>query len=58
MFLFFREKHCPLCGVKGVKNGSYYRCVNCESIFSNFGILKGPFDEVVNPGRLEIFEDN
>ncbi len=58
MFLFFKEKHCPLCGVKGVKKGSYYKCMNCESVFSDFGIIKSPFDEAVNPGRLEIFKDN
>jgi hypothetical protein len=58
MFLFFRERHCPICGVKGIKNGSYYRCVNCESIFSDFGIVQGPFNEIIGIERSEIFEDN
>lgn len=58
MFLFFKKKHCPICGVKGIKTGSYYRCINCEAIFSDFGIVHGPFDDIFSIERSEIFEDN
>jgi len=57
MFLFFRAKHCPICGVRGIKNGSYYRCLNCESIFSDFGVIYSPSDEF-NLEPSEIFKDN
>ncbi len=59
MFLYFKKKYCPVCGVRGVKEGGYYRCVNCETVFSDFGIIKGPFDEKITQKELtNFFEDN
>jgi len=59
MFLYFKNKYCPVCGVKGVKIGKYYKCRNCETIFSNFGIVIGPFEKKIAPEELiDFFEDN
>ncbi len=55
----FREGHCPVCGIKGEKDGQHLKCINCETIFSKFGIIQEPFE-----GKLpfeefdDIFQDN
>ncbi|OYT42835.1 MAG: hypothetical protein B6U88_02715 [Candidatus Aenigmarchaeota archaeon ex4484_56] len=43
MYIYFKKKHCPVCGVKGIKKGQIYECQNCETRFTEFGIVKGPF---------------
>jgi hypothetical protein len=59
MFLVFREGHCPVCGIMGEKDGQHHKCINCETIFSKFGIIQEPFE-----GKLpyeefdDIFQDN
>jgi len=59
MFLYFRKKYCPVCGMRGVKKGKYYKCINCETVFSNFGIIKGPFEDTIAETELkDFFEDN
>ena len=45
--------------MRGVKKGKYYKCINCETVFSNFGIIKGPFEETIAETELkDFFEDN
>ncbi|MGC9310716.1 MAG: hypothetical protein ACP5E4_03255 [Candidatus Aenigmatarchaeota archaeon] len=59
MFLTFGEDHCPVCGTRGVRNGPYRRCVNCETVFSKFGIVEEPFEgKVPFEGFDDIFDDN
>ncbi len=62
MFLKFRKKYCPVCGNKGVKEGSCYKCANCETVFSDFGIVKEPFNGALDirnmTDLMDIFEDN
>lgn len=58
MFLQFRKKYCPVCGVKGTKCGEFYSCTNCETVFSNFGIVKGPFDETLSLSEIKELREN
>ena len=62
MFLKFREKHCPVCGILGIEKGGCYKCSNCETIFSDFGILKEPLNGTMDVKNItdikDIFEDN
>lgn len=59
MFLIFGEDHCPVCGIKGVREGQYMKCVNCETVFSKFGIVQEPFQGRVPFEEFEeLFEEN
>ena len=57
-----RKSYCPICGVKGNKKGDHYQCINCETVFSHFGIISGPFDDLFLPSEIEnlknLLEDN
>ena len=48
--------------MKGNKKGEYYQCINCKTVFSHFGILTGPFDDLFLPSEIEnlknLLEDN
>ncbi len=62
MLYLARKNYCPICGVKGIKKGKYYQCINCETVFSHFGIISGPFNDTFLPSEIEnlknLLEDN
>ncbi len=59
MFLMFGEERCPVCGISGVKDGPFLKCVSCETVFSKFGIVQEPFAGKVPFQDFDgIFEDN